>query len=131
SQGMRLRIENLHFYPGRSRLVPQSIPQLKALEKLLQQHPTLTIKIDGHVCCLLQDTLSPIQPSDGYDRDFNTNNLSVTRAQNIYNYLIRKGIDQGRLSYEGHGIKRPLIQPEITSEDEQLNRRVEIVITGF
>jgi len=123
--GNQLKIKNLNFQPGRSKLLRSSIPQLKKLEKLMMRHSGLCIRIEGHVCCSNQLK----DGNDGRDIDNNSDNLSEARAQNIYNYLVKKGIDQRRLSYIGYGHSRPYVNPELKEADRVMNRRVEILIT--
>ena len=115
-------LQDLNFKPGRHVLVRESIPILKKLLKVLQDHPQLNIDIIGHVCCV--DDGRP----DGYDLDTKTHDLSVRRAHNIFNYLIINGIEKNRLTYDGKGFQEPLFFPELSEEHQQKNRRVEIRI---
>jgi outer membrane protein OmpA-like peptidoglycan-associated protein len=51
------------------------------------------------------------------------------RARAIYNYLIGQKISRKRLSYKGFGTSKPLHPiPEQSSQEEEENRRVEILI---
>ena len=52
------------------------------------------------------------------------NNLSHTRAQKVFDYLIEKGISPNRMTYMGYGRKFP-----IPGGIESDNKRVEILIT--
>ncbi|MFT4565756.1 MAG: outer membrane protein OmpA-like peptidoglycan-associated protein [Saprospiraceae bacterium] len=124
SVGNVLRIKGLNFHPGRSILLPKSIPHLKDLEQVLLENPNLEIEIQGHVCCPDQQK----NGNDGFNLDTKENNLSISRANNIYNYLIRKGIDAERLSYRGFGPTTPIVYPEESEEDRIQNRRVELLI---
>ena len=114
-------IENLHFQPGRHYLLEESIPILKELLKILKDHPELKIELQGHVCYAPDN-------ADGIDLDTQTQDLSVNRAKNIYEYLIRKGINEDRLSYKGFARTRPLYPKERNETEKKLNRRVEILI---
>ena len=125
SLGNILKIKGLNFHPGRSVLLPKSIPHLKDLEKLLVQYPNLEIEIQGHVCCPDQQK----KGKDGFNLDTQVNNLSTARAKNIYNYLVRKGISAKRLRYDGFGASIPIIYPEESESDRIQNRRVELLIT--
>lgn len=119
--GTNIVLKNMNFYGGRHVLLPQSLPVLTELLNVLQDNPTLEIEIQGHICC------TPGR-EDGLDIDTETYNLSVNRAQAIYEYLIRNGISSLRLSYKGFGHSRPLVYPEDTEERRTTNRRVEIKI---
>ena len=119
--GRQLILDELQFHPGRHVLIPKSIPALKQLLHVLKTNPHIAIEIHGHICC----GEGRVEP-DGLDIDTKKLNLSVSRAENIYNYLIRNEIDPERLSYRGFGFTKPLIYPEISDQDAQRNRRVEI-----
>ncbi len=51
--------------------------------------------------------------------------LSQRRAQAVVAYLIRRGVEAGRLIAEGHGATRPLV-PNDSSANKARNRRIEI-----
>lgn len=53
--------------------------------------------------------------------------LSENRAKVIANYLVRKGIDDNRITTKGYGGTHPIADNTIESE-RQKNRRVEITI---
>jgi outer membrane protein OmpA-like peptidoglycan-associated protein len=120
--GQTLALKGLNFIPGRHFLMPNSEETLIDLIKILKNNPNLKIEVQGHICCLKSG-------SDGLDIDTQTMTLSVNRAQYVYNYLIENGISPYRLSYKGFAATQPLVE-EITDEDKQLNRRVEIMITA-
>jgi len=121
--GGSLNLEELTFEPGRHYLDPQSLSYLKTLTQYLAANKNITFEIRGHICC-------DYQHSDGYDFDTKTYNLSVNRAREIHQYLLKNGIDSNRMRYIGVGNTQPKVYPEITLIDQQLNRRVEIVVTG-
>ena len=125
STGNILTITGLNFHDRRSILLPKSIPHLKDLEEILKLHTNIEIEIQGHVCCPDHQK----NGSDGFNKDTNESNLSLTRAKNIYDYLVRKGIDSNRLNYKGFGASHPLVYPEETEDDRTQNRRVELLIT--
>ena len=118
--GQTLALSNLSFIPGRHYLMPGSEQTLTELIKVLKDNPTISIEIQGHICCMSPDL-------DGLDKDTQTMNLSVNRAEYVYNYLIKNGISPYRLTFKGYGASKPLVW-EITEEDRQKNRRVEILI---
>lgn len=120
--GAKIKLDNLFFYGGRHVLREESLPVLKQLCKIMKEHPLLKIEIQGHVCC------TTIEP-DGYDIDFGTDNLSLTRAKTVYDYLIHIClINPERLRYKGFGGSMKIVQEEITEEDKRKNRRVELLI---
>lgn len=56
--------------------------------------------------------------------------LSASRANAVYDYLISKGIDKKRVSWEGFGTTKPKAD-NTTEEGRQKNRRVEFEIVGM
>jgi len=122
-KGESAELQGLSFIPGRHFVLKSSMPVLENLLKTLQDHPDLTIEIQGHVCCTENG-------NDGYDFDSEDRKLSLNRARYVYEYLVQNGIDENRLSYKGFGHTRPKNKYERTPEEEQENRRVEIMVTG-
>lgn len=116
-----LVLENLNFEGGRHYLLPEAFPILEDLLKALQNNPTVVIEIQGYVCCTPALT-------DGLDIDLGTMDLSVQRAKAIYDYLIEKGINAQRLSYQGFGGRRKIYPYENDEYERGKNRRVEIKI---
>lgn len=117
--GQLFVLDRIFFHTGRHVVVDESLPEMERLYKVLDENPTLVINIEGHVCC--------VHPSvDALDLDTGELKLSVNRAKFIYEYLVKRGIESGRLSYEGFGKKRPLKVQEFTQEDQDMNKRVEI-----
>jgi outer membrane protein OmpA-like peptidoglycan-associated protein len=112
--GTTIRLKNINFYNMTPRILPKSKPILYDLLCALQENPNLKIEIQGHICC---------------QKIFDINGLSVMRARAIYNYLIGQKINRKRLSYKGFGTSKPLHPiPEQSSQEEEENRRVEILI---
>ena len=120
-EGTHIILKNMNFIGGRHVLLPGSVPILEELLQVLKDNAKLEIEIQGHICCTPGS-------EDGIDIDYRTRNLSVMRAQAIYEYLIGHGIHKKRLSYHGFGHQYPLVYPEDTEEKRTTNRRVEIRI---
>ncbi len=121
--GETLVLDGLNFYPGRHIPLNEAKPVLKKLLKIMADHPTLEIEIQGHICC------GPKSSADGVDMDTNEPNLSWSRAEIIYDYLIENGIAKDRLSFKGFAMTKPLVWPEVTILDQNKNRRVEVMVT--
>lgn len=114
--GDYITLDNIHFFNMSPRILPKSKPVLYELLCALQDNPNLRIEIQGHICCQLEGDI---------------NNLSVTRARSIYNYLIANKINRKRLAYRGFGVTRPIHPiPEQTEQQQNENRRVEIMIVA-
>jgi len=120
-KGKTIRMNGLSFYPGSHKLLPSSKQALEDLLQTLMESPEINIEIQGHICCVTDN-------SDGYDYDSGDRMLSVNRARTVYQYLIENGISSSRLTYKGYGHTKPLVYPETNAEEEQLNRRVEIMV---
>ncbi len=113
-------LSNVVFKIDRHKMTRQSKDELEKLYAALNNNPKLKIKIEGHVCCIQA-------AMDAYDLGSGEPYLSVNRAKAVYDYLIKKGIAASRLSYEGLGKSKPIIE-EKTAKDATKNRRVEIRI---
>lgn len=119
-KGQRLSLDNIFFYAGRHIVRPESHAALETLFEALTSQPDIRISIEGHVCCV------PKADIDALDDDTNRLELSLNRAKFIYEYLRKKGIDPSRMRVEGFGHRHPIIDPERTESDANINRRVEI-----
>lgn len=114
--GDKILIENLLFKTGYSYLLPESRKVLDELAEVLVERKDLYFTIQGHVCCT-QNT------RDALDRKTNKVNLSVARAQFVYDFLAKKGVNPRRMKYVGMRRKMPL------GGEAKYDRRVEILIT--
>ena len=120
--GQAILLDKIFFYPGRHIIREESAPALERLYNMLDENPTLKIRIEGHVCCIGRGI------PDALDEDSGKLVLSTNRARAIREYLIRKGIDRERLTYKGFGKSMPIVADESTEEEADKNRRVEIRI---
>jgi len=116
--------EGLNFYPGSHHTLPEAKPMLKKLLQTMRDRPTLSIEVQGHVCCASKPN------EDGLDDETGDFKLSWNRAQYIRDYLIENGIDATRVTCRGLAMTRPLTYPEKTIQDQIKNRRVEILVTS-
>ena len=111
--GEKMNLYNLFFNTNSADLLPESIPELMQLYRLLDENPLLRIEIQGHT-----DTVG----ARGYNKV-----LSEKRAQSVMAYLISMGIPADRLSTQGYGFDHPLDTNE-TEEGRRRNRRTTILI---
>ncbi len=120
--GKTIVLKNMNFYGGTHTLLPESMPTLMELIKIMKKNPKLEIAVEGHICCQEGN-------GDGMDIGTRTLNLSENRAKEICLYLNKNGVATARLQYKGFGHSMPLhAYPETTEEQRMLNRRVEIKI---
>jgi OmpA-OmpF porin, OOP family len=85
---------------------------LSNIVDVLQKNPNMSIRIEGHT-----DNIASME----YNID-----LSQKRAQAVKNYLVKRGIEESRVSTVGFGFKKPIASND-TEEGRALNRRAEIV----
>jgi outer membrane protein OmpA-like peptidoglycan-associated protein len=118
--GDTFKLENIQFINGETTITPASYPEVDKLYNIMLDHPTLKIRLEGHVCCCVYP--------DGYFPDTPNFMLSVARARKIYGMLVKKGIAPQRMEYKGFGRTHPILDNEETIENGQVNRRVEVRI---
>lgn len=99
--------------------------ELELLYGFMIRNKNLCIQIEGHICCTGTDFMV-----DGLDLN-GGGPLSLKRAKAVYDYLVARGIKTERIKYKGLAGKDPVVNPEITEDDRQLNRRVEIRILSL
>jgi outer membrane protein OmpA-like peptidoglycan-associated protein len=114
--GKKVVLNNILFEPGKSILTAGSYAELNRLVSVLQDSPQMKIEISGHT----DNTGSPVINAK----------LSDDRAKAVVTYLIKKGIDPGRLNYKGYGSGQP-IDDNTTAAGKAKNRRVEFKIVGI
>jgi|GEM_PF-4843043 len=106
-------LQKIFFALNRDTIQRKSFGVLDQVVAVLKSRPTIRVRIEGH-------TDSSGNPA------YNTN-LSDRRAKSVRKYLVKKGIEEGRLDAEGFGPKRPLV-PNINKQNRAKNRRVEFNI---
>jgi peptidoglycan-associated lipoprotein len=87
------------FKFGSWELTPDSEDGIKALVKLLNDNPNITIELAAH--------------TDLVGNNEANQELSLRRAQTITNYLIKSGIEPERLTPIGYGEEKPLVVDEV------------------
>lgn len=110
-KGEILALENVKFESGRSDLRPESYAELERLYKFMEENPELSLDVFGHT------------DSSG-DNAINLN-ISEKRADAVTDYLLKRGINEGRVKSRGFGESYPLASNS-TSLGRQKNRRVEV-----
>lgn len=109
----KFRLDKVYFNIGESGLLPDSYEQLDGLAQMMKASPTMIVSIEGHT----DNIGDPVQ----------NKRLSLERAFNVREYLIKKGISGKRIQFKGFGDTMPL-QANDTEEGRKKNRRVEFVI---
>jgi OmpA-OmpF porin, OOP family len=88
-----------------------SFPGLDALAHVLTKNASMKLEIEGH--------------TDNTGTKAYNQVLSKKRAKAVLEYLVGKGIDNGRLTSKGYEFSRPAASNE-TPEGRTKNRRVEL-----
>ena len=112
-------IPDLFFYGGISKLKDSSYPSLESVARLLNINSEVCIELSGHINM-------PNRPK--IKRKSSSFNLSIARAQVVYNYLVEEKIDSSRILVKGYGNHRMIYPFAASSKEESRNRRVEIEI---
>lgn len=116
--GCRLTLQPIYFDYGKSRIRPDAEVELAKILQAMKQYPELSIHIESHT-----DSRSSSR--------FNLN-LSERRAQATLEWLVKQGINRGRLSAKGYGETQLLNNcsngVRCSEEEHQLNRRSMFII---
>lgn len=109
-----ITLTNVTFSPGKTTL--SNVDDNRDLQLLLDAmttHEDLIIEVQGHT-----------DNSGSYSENLS---FSKQRAAYVYNWLIEKGVDPARLTYEGYSSSMPKFSNG-TSDGRAANRRIDIRI---
>tara|TARA_B100001059_G_scaffold212618_1_gene227790 strand:- start:993 stop:2123 length:1131 start_codon:yes stop_codon:yes gene_type:complete len=106
-------LQSVHFETNRSVIRNMDIPELTTLLNLLSTNDNLNAVIIGHT-----DDLGP--------EEFNLK-LSIERALAVKNWLVDRGIAEGRLEVKGESNTYPVL-PNSEDDARAINRRTEIIL---
>lgn len=114
--GAKITLRNIYFSASKFDLKSESFPELDRLVTVMQQNPTMNIRLEGHT-----DTVG----------DFDANvELSRNRVDEVKRYIVGKGIGADRIETKGYGPSRPINTNKSLKERPE-NRRVEMVVVSF
>lgn len=111
--GHVMRLDNLIFEVGNSKIDPESYAELDILVNMMKESPRMVIQLEGHTdyVGLANDNLK----------------LSQRRVESVKSYLSSKGVAKSRVKTKAFGGTQPLSRDN-TPEAHRLNRRVEVRI---
>jgi OmpA-OmpF porin, OOP family len=108
--------KNVFFATGSAKLLPKSFKALDEAAKLLKSDETLMVDVDGH--------------TDSQGNEEKNQSLSENRAKAVKDYLVSKGISEGRLKSAGYGSTKP-VGDNKTAAGRASNRRTELAVRNF
>ena len=115
ARGLIVNMSDVLFDTGQYTLKPGAREKLAKVAGIILSHPGLKITVEGHT------------DSVGGD-DYNMT-LSENRANAVRTYLVGQGISPAGVTAQGFGKTRP-VADNGTAAGRQLNRRVEMVVSG-
>jgi cytochrome c oxidase subunit 2 len=108
-----IRLNYVTFETGSAKLTALSRYELDNIVSTLNKYPNMTIEVAGH--------------TDNVGDDAQNLSLSDSRSKSVFEYLVGKGIDAGRMRAKGYGENRP-IESNDTEDGRAKNRRTEFQI---
>lgn len=95
------------------KLRPELYPKLDSIVAFLKKNPSTKIEISGH--------------TDNTGGEAHNLKLSENRADAVAEFIVDKGIETARVTFNGYGSSRP-VDSNATEQGRRRNRRVEILI---
>jgi outer membrane protein OmpA-like peptidoglycan-associated protein len=103
-------MEGITFEAGKSLLTAEAKIVLDNIAAILKENSALKLQINGH--------------TDNTGNAVLNRKVSLDRAKQVRNYLVKQGIDEKRLFAQGFGPDKP-IESNKTEAGRAKNRRVE------
>ncbi len=108
--------DKVYFATGKAAVLQRSFLLLGQVAAILKDHPEVEhVSVEGHT------------DSRG-SHDANVK-LSQARAESVVQWLVKNGVESGRLAAKGFGPDRP-VETNETDKGREANRRVEFLILG-
>ncbi len=108
-----MRLGSLKFASGSSKISNKYHDLLKRVKEALDVYADRQVRIEGHT-----DNRGDVKMNQ---------QLSLRRAEAVRDFLIRQGVDGGRLRSLGYGEVRPIASNEF-EKGREMNRRIDIII---
>ncbi len=115
ARGLIVNMSDVLFDSGKYTLKSGAREKLSKVAGILLAYPGLNIEVDGH--------------TDNIGSDEFNQNLSDQRAESVRAYLVAQGVMTGSVTAKGFGKTQP-VGTNDTAEGRQINRRVELVVSG-
>jgi outer membrane protein OmpA-like peptidoglycan-associated protein len=114
-RGMVITLGDVLFQTDKARLNRDGLNTSRKLAKVLEENPERTVLIEGF--------------TDSTGSTAHNQRLSERRATSVRQTLQEMGVNRSRITIRGFGESYPVASND-TSEDRQMNRRVEIVLSN-
>jgi outer membrane protein OmpA-like peptidoglycan-associated protein len=115
ARGLIVNMSDVLFDFNKYTLRPAAREKLAKISGIILSHPGLRLEVDGYT-----DSIG----SDAYNLK-----LSDERAGTVQQYLVQQGLAQDNVAAKGFGKDDPVASND-TASGRQLNRRVELVVSG-
>jgi outer membrane protein OmpA-like peptidoglycan-associated protein len=115
ARGLIVNMSDVLFDTAKYTLRPGAREKLAKVSGIIMSHPGLKIEVEGHT------------DSVGAD-DYNMK-LSENRAASVRDYLVQQGVTPDSVTAKGFGKTLP-VADNSTAAGRQMNRRVELVVSG-
>ncbi len=113
-EGLKINLKSqVLFGQGKSELKEESFESLDEVVRVLEAYEKNKVSVEGH--------------SDSVGSDRVNKKISLKRADAVKEYILKNGIDTGRISVKGWGEEKPIASNR-TRAGRMANRRVEIII---
>ncbi|MCU1262043.1 MAG: OmpA/MotB domain protein [Bryobacterales bacterium] len=115
ARGLIVNLSDVLFDTGKYSLRPAAREKLARVAGIILGHSTLNLDVEGY--------------TDSVGTDEYNQHLSEQRGESVRDYLTTAGIARASVSSKGFGKLQPVASND-TAAGRQLNRRVELVISG-
>lgn len=112
-KGAVMPLNNIFFEVNEALLKSASHLELERVFSFMRDNPQIIVEIGGH--------------TNGWCSPEFASKLSHERAEEVYLYLVEKGIEKDRISFKGYGKTDPIATNE-TIQGRKQNQRVELKI---
>lgn len=132
--GEQVVFSKVTFFNDAAIMTPASKTQLVALQEMLEENPSMRVRINGHTNSNDRGKIIYVGPSknffalssDRVEKNGSSKELSTARAQVIKDWLIAQGIAENRIEAMGWGGNKPLYDKN--SVNARKNARVDLEV---
>jgi outer membrane protein OmpA-like peptidoglycan-associated protein len=115
ARGLIVNMSDVVFDTGKATLKSGAREKLAKISGILVAHPGLKLEVEGH--------------TDSVGTEEYNQTLSENRASAVRDFLIAEGVPSSSITAHGFGKARPVASND-TDSGRQLNRRVELIVSG-